>query len=86
MNIPMKKIYTALNVNKYRKFIDPKLCIFDKTLFFIICSKCGNNSDRMFKEEGSIEILNVLGLINNMWFKVSSTCNKYCRRKNKSQI
>ena len=78
-------MYTALNVNKYRKLIDPKLYIFDKTLFFIIC-KCGSNSDRMFKEQESIEILNVLGLINNMWFKVSSTCNKYGRRKNKSQI
>ena len=31
----MKKIYTALNINKYRRLIDPKIYIFDKTLVFL---------------------------------------------------
>ena len=76
-----------LNINKYRKFIDSSIYIFDKMLVpFIICSKCGNNNDKIFKEKQSIEILKILGSIDNRWFKVSSTCNKYGRRKDKSKI
>ena len=32
----------------------------------IICDKCGSNDEKIFKEEESIEILKILGLINNM--------------------
>ena len=39
---------------------------FEKTLVFsIICSKCKNEDERFFKDEESIEILKVLGLIEN---------------------
>ena len=40
--------------------------MFDKTfLLFIICDKCGSNDDKIFEEE-SMEILENLGLIDNM--------------------
>ena len=47
------------------EFENPKIsCIFNKTLVLsITCSKCGNNNDRIFKEEESIDILKILGLI-----------------------
>ena len=53
----------------YRKFKDPKiLYIFEKTLvLFIICSKCKNEHEKIFKEEKSIEILKILGLIENIY-------------------
>ena len=39
---------------------------FKKTLVFsIIYSKCKNEDERFFKDEESIEILKVLGLIEN---------------------
>ena len=38
-----------------------------KTLFlFTICSKCKNQDEKLFKEEESIEILKVLGLIESI--------------------
>ena len=41
--------------------------IFDKTLFlFSTCNKCGRKNEKIFKEEESIEILKILGLINNI--------------------
>ena len=41
--------------------------IFEKTLFlFIISSKCKNEDEKVFKEEESIEILKILGLIKNV--------------------
>ena len=40
--------------------------ILNKTLFlYAIFGKCGSNDEKMFKEEESIEILKILGLINN---------------------
>ena len=59
----MKKIYCVI-CGKYRKIENPKiLCIFEKTLVFpIICSKCENKNENIFKEE-SIEILKILGLL-----------------------
>ena len=35
-------------------------------LFSIICSKCKNEDEKIFKEEKSIEILKTLGLIENI--------------------
>ena len=40
------------------------LYIFEKTLVLsIICSKCENDNEKIFKEEEPIEILKILGLI-----------------------
>ena len=40
--------------------------LFYETLVIsIICVKCGNKRKRIFKEEESIEILNILDLIKN---------------------
>ena len=43
--------------------------IFSKKRYFflsIICSKCGNEDEKIFKEEESIVILKILGLIINI--------------------
>ena len=40
------------------------LYIFEKTLVLsIICSKCENDNEKIFKEEEPIEILKIIGLI-----------------------
>ena len=40
------------------------LTIFEKTLVLsIICSKCENDNEKIFKEEEPIEILKIIGLI-----------------------
>ena len=51
----MKKIYCVL-CGKYRKPEKPKISfIFDKTLVVsIICSKCKNEDEKIFKGEESI--------------------------------
>ena len=53
---------------KYRKFEKPKISyLLEKTLVLaIICSKCKNEDEKMFKEEKSIEILKILGLTENI--------------------
>ena len=63
----MKKIY-CVNYGKRRKFKNPKIShIFEKTLVIsIICDKCGSKHKRIFKEAERIEILKILGLINNI--------------------
>ena len=44
-----------------------KYHIFKKTLSLsIVYSKCGHKYDKIFKEEQSIEILKILGLINDI--------------------
>ena len=57
----MEKVYFVI-CGKYRKFKNPKiLYIFEETLFLsIICSKCGNDNEKIFIEEESIEILKCL--------------------------
>ena len=41
--------------------------LLEKTLVLsIICSKCENEDEKIFKEEESIEILKILGLIENI--------------------
>ena len=46
----------------YRKLKKKK--IIKKTLVFsLICSKCKNEHEKLFKEEESIEILKIIGLI-----------------------
>ena len=50
--------------------------MFDKTLFiFIICDKCGSNDEKIFEKE-SMEILENLGLIDNM-DELNVTLNEY---------
>ena len=60
----MKKLYYGKN----RKFEKLKISyIFEKTLVLsITCSKCKIEDETAFKEEESIEILKILGLIKNI--------------------
>ena len=62
----MKTLYRVI-CNKYRKLEILKISyLLDKTLALsIICSKCKNEDEKMFKEE-SIEILKIHGLTNNL--------------------
>ena len=63
----MKKLYCVI-CGKYRKFEKPKISyLLQKILVLpIICSKCKNEDEKIFKEEESTEILKILGLIENM--------------------
>ena len=62
--VTLKKIYCAI-CGKYKKFDKHKTSyILEKTLVFsVICSKCKNEDEKMFKEEESIKIL---GLTENV--------------------
>ena len=52
---------------KYRKFKNPEIYLFYKTLVLsIICVECRDKNKRMFKEEESIGILKILGLFKNI--------------------
>ena len=63
----MKKLYCII-CGKYIKLEKPKISyLLEKTLLLsIICSKCKNEDEKLFKEEESIEILKILGLIENI--------------------
>ena len=63
----MKKVYCII-CGKFRKFEKPKISyLLEKTLVLsIISSKCKNEDEKLFKEEESIEILKLFGLIENM--------------------
>ena len=63
----MKKLYCII-CGKYRKFEKPKIIYFLQTtlVLSIICNKCKNEDEKIFKEEESVEILKILGLINNI--------------------
>ena len=63
----MKKLY-YVTCEKYRKLENPKISyILEKTVVLsIICSKCKNEYEKIFKEEGSVEILKILGLTKNI--------------------
>ena len=62
----MKKLYCDI-CSKYINFGKPKITYFlEKTLVLsIVCSKCKNKDEKIFKEEESIERLKILGLISN---------------------
>ena len=62
----MKELYCVI-CGKYRKLEKPKISyLLEKTsVLSIICSKCKNEDEKIFKEDESIEILKILGLINN---------------------
>ena len=53
----MKILYCVI-CGKYRKF--------ETLLLSIICGKGKNKDEKLFKEEQSIEILKILGLIENI--------------------
>ena len=53
----MKKIYCAICAN---------IILLKKLVLSIICSECKNEDEKLFKEEESIEILKILGLIENI--------------------
>ena len=63
----MSKLYYVI-CGKYRKFEKPKISyLFEKTLVLaIICSKCKNKDEKLFEEEESIEILEIIDLIENI--------------------
>ena len=63
----MKKLYCVI-CGKYRKFEKPKISYFlEKTVAIsIICSKRKNEDEKIFKAEESIEIVKILGLIENI--------------------
>ena len=63
----MKKLYCVI-CGRYRKFEKPKISyLLEKTLVLsIICSKFKNEHEKLFKEGESIEILKILGLIENI--------------------
>ena len=59
----MRKLYCT-KCKKYKEFKNPKISfICDKTLFHSsICSRCGSEDKKIFKEEESIEVLKILSL------------------------
>ena len=67
INKNMKKLYCVI-CGKYRKFEKPKISyLLEKTLVLsIFCSKCKNEDEKIFQEVGSIEILKIIGLIENI--------------------
>ena len=60
----MKNLYWVIWC-KYRKFRNPKISyIFEITsVLSIIVSKCENEIVKVFKEEESIEIIEILGIL-----------------------
>ena len=63
----MKNLYCIIS-GKYRKFEKSKMSyLLEKILVLsIICSKCKNGDEKILKEEESIEILKIIGLIENI--------------------
>ena len=62
----MKKLYCVI-CGKYRKLVKPKISYFlVKILVLCInCSKCKNEDGTNIKEDEPVEILKILGLIEN---------------------
>ena len=63
----MKKLCCII-CGKYKKFEKPKISYFSEQILVlsIICSKCNNNDEQLFKAEESMEILKTLRLIENV--------------------
>ena len=63
----MKKLYCII-CSKYGKSEKPKIpYLLEKRLvLFIICKKCKNEDEKVLKEEKSIKILIILGLVGNI--------------------
>ena len=81
------KTFCCIIYGKYRKVENPKISyIFKKRLVFsIICCKCKNDDEKIFKKEESIEILKTLGLFKiHNYFKTrfEKNINQEFRLKN----
>ena len=63
----MRKVYCT-KCKTFKEFKKHKISYTcEKTLLLSsICNKCGREDEKIFKEEESIEILKILGLINNI--------------------
>ena len=63
----MTKLHCVI-CGECRKFEKPKISyILEKALVLsIICSKCKNEDEKIFKQKESIEILKVIGWIENI--------------------
>ena len=63
----MKKLYDVICSN-YRKIEKTKTSYLlgKRSVLSIICSRCKNEDQKLFKEEASIEILKNFGLIENI--------------------
>ena len=63
----MKKLCCII-CGKYKKFEKPKISYLSEQILVlsIICSKCNNNDEQLFKAEESMEILKTLRLIENV--------------------
>ena len=63
----MKNLYCIICGN-HRKFEKPNILnLLEKTLVLpIICSNCKNEDEKLFKEKESIEMLKILGVIENI--------------------
>ena len=63
----VKKIYCVI-CGQYKKIEKPKLSYLleKKLVLSISCSQCKKEDKNLFKEEEYIEILKILGLIENM--------------------
>ena len=62
---------TSIENLKYIKYITS----YKTLVLSIICGKCINEDEKVFKEEKSIEILKILGVIRNMeeyWKNIKS--------------
>ena len=82
MNIPVKKKMYCCEGNNQGKF-KFFFFFFDKTLVFPnTCSNCGNNNDVIFKEEGCMETLKILGLIDNIKRIFCIKCSKFTKNNN----
>ena len=63
----MRKIYCT-KYKKYKEFKKLKISyLCEKTLLLCsTCNKCGSEDEKIFKEEESMEILKICGLITNI--------------------
>ena len=63
----MRKIYCVICA-KYQTLEKPNIWyILEKSISSsIICSKCKNEDEKIFQEEESVEILKIIGLIENV--------------------
>ena len=60
-------LFSTNDYHKNDKIILKNIKTLWKTLaLFIICSKCKNKDEKIFKEDESIKILKILGLIENI--------------------
>ena len=59
----MKKLYCVI-CGKCRKFEKPKISyLLEKTVLSIICCKCTNDNEKLFKEEDQLKYQKILGFI-----------------------